>query len=62
MPFFTQALSDTSIVSGGGTDSPCRIRCNRSNCVMARYCCRSSFVSYRSIFSSSFMDGSTAAA
>ncbi len=36
-PFFVHGLSDTSIVMGGGTSSPRRIRCNRSNWLMARY-------------------------
>jgi hypothetical protein len=33
----SHALSDTSIVIGGGTFSPCRSRCTRSNWLMARY-------------------------
>jgi len=33
------SFSDTSTVSGGGTASPCPIRCTRSNCDMARYNC-----------------------
>ncbi len=31
------SLSDTSIINDGGVISPGRIRCNRSNCAMARY-------------------------
>ena len=59
---FIQTLSETSTASGAGTASPRRMRFNRSNWAMARYICRSSFVSYLRIFSSTSMDGSTAAA
>jgi len=46
---------------GRGTASPCRIRCNRSNWLMARYICRCSVVSHLMILSRTSGDGSMAA-
>jgi hypothetical protein len=50
------------IATGAGSTSPWRIRCKRSSCAMARYICRSSFVSYREIFSNTSRAGNAAAA
>jgi len=59
---FVYPRSETSTDSGAGIASPPRIRCTRSSCAIARYICRSSFVSKRRILSSTAPDGSTAAA
>jgi hypothetical protein len=43
--FFIQGLSDTSNDNGGGTASPSRLLCKRSNWFMARSRCRTSWAS-----------------